>query len=88
MSYPPPETATNGLLRQHSTNPLDNVPFSTSSTGAAASRLTAGNQVTDLGRCFQVVDRIGQFLSTPSQSDYNFSLEKSVVRESQATSGF
>src|SRR5689334_9619968 len=67
------------LRRQASTlNPMDDVPFSPSS--ANASRLSVGSQATDLGRCFQVVDRIGIFLSTPSQSDYNFSLENSVVR--------
>jgi hypothetical protein len=77
----------NGHVRQPSTNPLDNVPFS-ANMGSAVSRLTSGGQVTELGRYFQVVDRIGQFLSTPSQSDYNFSLERSVVRDQQAASGF
>lgn len=40
---------------------------------------------TRAGKCFHVVDRVGVFLSTPSQSDYNFQLENTVVRETMAS---
>jgi len=60
--------------------PIDNVPFA-ASTSSQAARLNHGTQLTDLGKSFQVVDRVGVFLSTPSQSDYNFSLENTVIRE-------
>jgi len=82
-----PQASGTFLRRQASSNlnPLDDVPFSLSSSNVAI--LSVGSQATDLGKCFQVVDRVGTFLSTASQSDYNFSLETSVVRESHATAG-
>ncbi|KAI1288136.1 hypothetical protein HDE_09609 [Halotydeus destructor] len=78
-----------GHQRQASSvsTPMDNVPFTTGSAVGAA-KIASGSQLTDLGKCFQVVDRIGVFLSTPSQSDYNFSFEHSVVRENQASQSF
>lgn len=69
--------------------PMDNVPFSPSGVAGGHANSSSGShhgQPYDLGKCFQVVDRVGTFLSTPSQSDYNFSLENSVVRDSQASS--
>lgn len=60
--------------------PLDNIPF----TARPESLSGSNGQVADLTRYFRVVDRIGLFLSTPSQSDYNFRLENSIIRESQS----
>ncbi len=59
-------------------SPIDNLPFSP--TYSMATDLVYTNF--EFTKCFQTIDRIGQYLSTPSQSEYNFHLENSILSES------
>ena len=66
------------------TNPMDNVPFvpSIPLSNGSTSNSTMYMASDSVGNCYKSLDRVQVFLSTPSQSEYNFALEKSVVRES------
>lgn len=66
------------------TNPLDNVPFvPTLPLGSSGSKFCTSTSASDLQQqsYYISLDRISVFLSTPSNSEYNFSLEKRVVEE-------
>jgi len=83
-SFTPAQPVTSHTRSPSMANPLDQVPFSVSG-GDNAMRLNTGSTLTELGKSFQVVDRIGTFLSNSSQSVYNFQLENTVIREVQAS---
>jgi len=59
-------------------SPIDNVPFTTIYNNNTTNDTTN----TDINKCFQTIDRIQQYLSTPSQSEYSFNLENSILSES------
>lgn len=57
-------------------NPIDIVPFTSfTATGSHSTNV-------ELSRCAATIDRVGQFLSNPAQSEYNFQLENSILSES------
>ncbi len=66
------------IERSYST-PIDNLPFATTSLPLATDLV---NTNFEFNKCFATIDRIGQYLSTPSQSEYNFNLENSILSES------
>lgn len=79
----------------HITNPLDNVPFVPNPTfdsvrngfRGSSSSLASGSG-DPLTRSFMAVERIGQFLATPSSSEYQFSEERRQLKESRASNGW
>lgn len=62
--------------RSYST-PIDNVPFT-----ASHAPTDSINTNVEVAKYTETIDRIGHFLSTPSQSEYNFSLENTIISES------
>jgi hypothetical protein len=65
------------IERSYST-PIDNLPFTP--TFNMANDLVNTNF--EFTKCFETIDRIGLYLSTPSQSEYNFTLENNILSES------
>ena len=63
--------------KHQNSNPIDNVPFA--SLINEVDMMSHSN--IEMNNAFMTIDRIGMFLSTPSQSEYNFHLEKSILRE-------
>lgn len=56
--------------------PMDSVPFT---PNAFFSHSASGMRSSDnLGKCISTIDRVGHFIAT---ADYNFSLERGVLRE-------
>lgn len=55
--------------------PMDNVPFAPNAFFSSGN----GSRGTDnLGRCISTIDRVGHFITS---ADYNFSLERGVLRD-------
>jgi hypothetical protein len=75
-----------------SVNPLDNVPFVPNPTfDSVRNGLRGSNNSLSgdpLQKSFLTVDRIGQFLSTPSSSEYQFIEERRQLKESRASNGW
>jgi hypothetical protein len=74
----------NGL---HHISAMDQVPFVPHSAYADPGRSSsAADPKDDIRRCYATIDRVAGLLAAPSQSDYNFETERSVVRETSASS--
>lgn len=70
-------------------NAMDQVPF-VPHAAYDSSRSSAGpdTRADDIRRCYAVIDRVTGLLAAPSQSEYNFSVERSVIREASASSSW
>jgi len=70
-------------------NAMDQVPF-VPHAAYDSSRSSAGpdSKGDDIRRCYATIDRVTGLLAAPSQSDYNFALERSVIRENSASSSW
>ncbi|CAG2100238.1 unnamed protein product [Medioppia subpectinata] len=62
-------------------SPIDNIPFTTLMSGSGNDWLVDNNQRA-LNKSFETIDRIQQYLSTASQSEYSFHLENNILSES------
>ena len=65
-------------LSQSYNSPIDNIPFAPINS---SQELTDQNSMS-VSKCFETIDRIQQYLSSKSQSEYNFQLENTILSES------
>ena len=62
---------------QSYSSPIDNIPFN-----LVSGRESVDNNSMSVSKCLETIDRIQQYLSTESQSQYNFHLENTILSES------
>lgn len=76
-------TMNNGMSQ---INPMDQVPFVPHAAfDPRSGSSSADPKSEDVRRCAAAIDRVAGFLSAPSQSEYNFSVERNVIRESSVS---
>ncbi|XP_054163559.1 uncharacterized protein LOC128961350 [Oppia nitens] len=67
-------------------SPIDNIPFTTTYGGSCGFESVGGvydpQNWRSLAKSFATIDRIQQYLSTSSQSEYSFHLENNILSES------
>ena len=68
-------------------NAMDQVPF-VPHAAFDSSQSPAGHdsKADDIRRCYAAIERVTGLLAAPSQSEYNFTLERGVIRETSASS--